>query len=309
MNPVPDRIDGQCVLEEYALARGRGSRSLIEGSCIEASRPGRDCAVGHMPLGLHIGTRPTDVGNNGALVPPRAHPPRAGRSGSCRPASRGGAAASSSPATVKSTLCKRAAAHATCSRAFARAGTPPTTSSGRGRPRPFGSSRTSICRRSEVLDLRWRNIGKDALNLEDSKTGPRAVPLGEAARALIETLSGTRKPEAFLFPSYAHGKGYYLLRNCWCTVCSDAKLGRLRLYDLRHTAASQAVMAGENLPLVGKLLGHRRHRVDLPVPDPPLVRASDGFGIAASIAGCGCRTGTTHAVCRWVWGRASSTIV
>ena len=43
-------------------------------------------------------------------------------------------------------------------------------------------------------------------------------------------------------------------------VCEDADLGRLRLHDLRHTMASHAVMSGENLPLVGKLLGHRRHR-------------------------------------------------
>ena len=41
------------------------------------------------------------------------------------------------------------------------------------------------CRRSEVLNLRWRDIGEDALNLRDSKTGPRAVPLGAGARALI----------------------------------------------------------------------------------------------------------------------------
>ena len=43
-------------------------------------------------------------------------------------------------------------------------------------------------------------------------------------------------------------------------VCATAKLGSLRLHDLRHTAACQAVMAGENLPLVGKLLGLKRHR-------------------------------------------------
>ena len=116
------------------------------------------------------------------------------------------------------------------------------------------------CRRSEVLNLRWRNIGADALNLEDSKTGPRAVPLGETARAHIEALPGARDPDAFLFPRYAEGRGAYSLRTCWRTVCEDAKLGNLRLHDLRHTAASQAVMAGENLPLVGKLLGHRRHR-------------------------------------------------
>ena len=38
------------------------------------------------------------------------------------------------------------------------------------------------CRRSEVLDLRWGDIGDDAIRLADSKTGPRAVPLGDAAR-------------------------------------------------------------------------------------------------------------------------------
>ena len=111
------------------------------------------------------------------------------------------------------------------------------------------------CRRGEVLNLRWRNIGEDAINLEDSKTGPRAMPLGEAARAHIATRPGAREPGAFLFPSYAEGKGLWVLTNCWRTVCADAGLGRLRLHDLRHTAASQAVMAGENLPLVGKFSG------------------------------------------------------
>ena len=46
---------------------------------------------------------------------------------------------------------------------------------------------------------------------------------------------------------------------CWRAVCIDAKLGKVRLHDLRRTAASHAVMSGENLPLVGKLVGHRRH--------------------------------------------------
>ena len=116
------------------------------------------------------------------------------------------------------------------------------------------------CRRSEVLDLRWRDIGEDAISLRDSKTGPRAAPLGEAARAQVAALPGARDPDAFLFPYYAEGRGTYSLTTCWRKVCNDAKLGSMRLHDLRHTAASQAVMSGENLPLVGKLLGHRRHR-------------------------------------------------
>ncbi len=137
------------------------------------------------------------------------------------------------------------------------------------------------CRRSEVLNLRWRDIGTDALNLEDSKTGPRAVPLGEAARELIAGLPGARQPDAFLFPRHAEGRGVGILAKCWRTVCADAGLGRLRLHDLRHTAASQAVMAGENLPLVGKLLGHRRHRTTAGyahLADAHLVEAAERVG-------------------------------
>ena len=116
------------------------------------------------------------------------------------------------------------------------------------------------CRRSEVLNLRWRDIGDDAINLPDSKTDPRAVPLGEAGRANIAALPGGRESHAYLLPRYAEGRGQYSLVACWRAVCADAKLGRLRSHDLRHTAASHTVMSGEGLPLVAKLLGHRRHR-------------------------------------------------
>ena len=116
------------------------------------------------------------------------------------------------------------------------------------------------CRRGEVLNLRRHDIGGDAVNLLDAKTSPRAVPLAEAARAHIGALPGARDPDALLFPRYAEGRGQYSLAACWRAVCTDAKLGRLRWHDFRHTAASHAVMSGENLPLVGKLLGHRRYR-------------------------------------------------
>ena len=115
------------------------------------------------------------------------------------------------------------------------------------------------CRRGEVLNLRWRDIGENAIALPDSKTGPRSVPLGEAAQAVVEALPGPRDRDAFLFPKNAQRSDPNNIVACWRTVRDDANLGRLRLHDLRHTAASHAVMSGENLPLVGKLLGHRRH--------------------------------------------------
>ncbi|MDE2911630.1 MAG: site-specific integrase, partial [Paracoccaceae bacterium] len=100
------------------------------------------------------------------------------------------------------------------------------------------------CRRSEVLDLRWRNVGEDTLNLEDSKSGPR----GRMSPRRPARASWT----GFCFPQHAKCRGEWSLTNCWRTACADAGLGRLRLHNLRNTAASQAVMADKNLPQVGK---------------------------------------------------------
>ena len=95
------------------------------------------------------------------------------------------------------------------------------------------------CRRSEVLDLRWRNIDGDALKLVDAKAGPRS-------------------PDAFLFERYAEGRGAYSLTECRHTAREWAKLGRLRLHDLRHSFASRALALGYDLTMIGRLLGHRK---------------------------------------------------
>ena len=137
------------------------------------------------------------------------------------------------------------------------------------------------CRRGEVLNLRWRDITDNAFKLADSKTGPRSVPLGKVAKVVVEALPGPGDPDAFLFPKNAGRRSPYNIVACWRTVCDDAKLGRLRLHDLRHTVASHAVMSGENLPLVGKLLGHRRHSTTAGyahLADSHLVEAAERIG-------------------------------
>ena len=141
----------------------------------------------------------------------------------------------------------------------------------------------------EVLNLRWRDVGDDALNLADSKTDPRAVPLGEAARALVKALPGRRDPDAYLFPRYVGKRMPKTLIDRWQAICADAQIGRLRLHDLRHTAASQAIMSGEGLSQVGQLLGHRRHRTTANyahLADALLVEAAEKVGgIIATVMG------------------------
>ena len=128
-----------------------------------------------------------------------------------------------------------------------------------------------------MLNLRWRDIGDDALNLPDGKTALSAGPPGRISRrcpasavSIRSYFCATSKVGARTALSLASGP-----------FARIAGLGRLRLHDLRHTAASHAVMSGENLPLAGKLLGHTRHRTTsgyAHLADGHLVEAAERVG-------------------------------
>ena len=116
------------------------------------------------------------------------------------------------------------------------------------------------CRSGEVYRLRWREVRRDRLNLADSKTGPRTVLLGEAARNLLQRRRQERKRESpFVFPSpYDLTKPRTSMPHVWHRIRAEAGLADdIRLHDLRHTYASHAVMRGETLMMAGRLLGHR----------------------------------------------------
>ena len=114
------------------------------------------------------------------------------------------------------------------------------------------------CRKSEIVQLRRREVDGDHLNLSDSKTGPRRVFLNARAREIIEHRMSQREgPWVFpssTCPSRPQGDGLYL----WYLVRRTAGLEDVRLHDLRHTVATHAVMQGIPLPIVARLLGHRR---------------------------------------------------
>lgn len=118
------------------------------------------------------------------------------------------------------------------------------------------------CRVGELLDLRWGDVLPDRLRLRDSKTGPREVPLGSAAarffKACRRRLGRDQGSNARVFTFDKVG-GYERVRTVWRSVRKAAGLPpTLRVHDLRHSFASHAVMAGESLFVVSRLLGHRR---------------------------------------------------
>ena len=48
------------------------------------------------------------------------------------------------------------------------------------------------------------------------------------------------------------------LNASWGVVRKKAGLKDVRIHDLRHSYASRALSLGEGLPMIGKLLGHRK---------------------------------------------------
>ena len=118
------------------------------------------------------------------------------------------------------------------------------------------------CRKGELLNLQWREVNGDVLDLIDGKTGPRRVFLTARAKAIIERQP--RSGSAFVFPSPLNP-----LRprsgeiGLWRLARKRAGLEDVRLHDLRHSFASHAVMKGVPLPVVARLLGHKQVRMTL----------------------------------------------
>ena len=118
------------------------------------------------------------------------------------------------------------------------------------------------CRKSEIVQLRWSEVQSDKLVLEDSKTGPRNVPLNSQARRVLDRQPGGGS--AFVFPSPlnpSRPRGAHLM--LWYRVRREAGIEDARLHDLRHTHASHAVMNGVPVPVVSRLLGHSDVRMTL----------------------------------------------
>ena len=147
------------------------------------------------------------------------------------------------------------------------------------------------CRKGEITGLRWSEVHDGMLALEDSKTGPRTVPLNAQARAILDRQSRGGSP--FVFPSPldpARPRGPDL--PLWYRVRREAGIEDVRLHDLRHTMASHAVMNGVPVPVVSRLLGHSSVQMTLRyahLADRDIKAAAERVGeaIGALIDVCG----------------------
>ena len=115
-------------------------------------------------------------------------------------------------------------------------------------------------RLSEILTVQWAWILWDGgfARLPDSKTGSKTVPLPQPALDLLRRISDQHaRPSKFVFPGKRNGTYFTGIQKPWQRIRQRAGLPDVRIHDLRHCFASTAVAHGENLYLVGAVLGHR----------------------------------------------------
>ena len=115
------------------------------------------------------------------------------------------------------------------------------------------------CRRNEIITLRWDDVDRTAreLRLRDSKTGARRVPLTPVAEAMLDGIPRVAG-NPWVIVGQKPGAHLSNIEPIWIRVRARAGLEDVRIHDLRHSYASRALALGEGLPMIGKLLGHRK---------------------------------------------------
>ena len=100
-----------------------------------------------------------------------------------------------------------------------------------------------------------RSLEAGELRLPDTKTGGRVVPLGPEARAVLSSIPRD-EDNPWVIAGRLPGSHLTDLQRPWRRIRKQADLEEVRIHDLRHSFASQALALGESLTMIGKLLGH-----------------------------------------------------
>ena len=115
------------------------------------------------------------------------------------------------------------------------------------------------CRRNEILTLQWDDVdrGSGVLRLRETKTGARMVPLTPEAEAVLDGIPRVAG-NPWVIAGGRPGSHLTNIDEAWLPLRARAGLEDVRLHDLRHSYASRALALGEGLPMIGKLLGHKK---------------------------------------------------
>jgi len=113
-------------------------------------------------------------------------------------------------------------------------------------------------RKSEIFGLKWRDIHLEngIIYIPQTKSGERQqVPMSDIVK---KTLIGVLKHpgSAYIFCN-EDGRPYTNVRKSFDTALEKCGIIDFHFHDLRHTFASQLVMAGVDIKTVQELMRHK----------------------------------------------------
>ena len=113
------------------------------------------------------------------------------------------------------------------------------------------------CRLSEIQKLKWKyvDLKAGALRLPDSKSGAKLVSVSKAAIDVFKTIPKL-EGNPYVITGLVKGQHLTDMQKPWRRLRHRAGLDGVRIHDLRHSFASDALQLGEDLTMIGKLLGH-----------------------------------------------------
>ncbi len=107
--------------------------------------------------------------------------------------------------------------------------------------------------------MKWSNVDlkHGFILLEDTKNGDRReIPINKTLDATLRALP-RRLDVPYVFCDIKTGKPYTDIRDSFARALGKVKISDFQFHDLRHTFASQSVMAGVEIKAVQELLGHK----------------------------------------------------
>ncbi len=109
----------------------------------------------------------------------------------------------------------------------------------------------------EITSLSRRDIDAQhgCFRFDDTKTGARTRPIGEAAFNLLRSIPADIS-SPYVFPATRGSRSYQGLRKVWISLCKRAEIEDATMHTLRHSYASIAAELNYSDVTIAALLGH-----------------------------------------------------
>jgi integrase len=162
-------------------------------------------------------------------------------------------------------------------------------------------------RKSEVLSAAWDmfDLPGAAWTKPSSHTKQNKVHRVTLSVEAVELLGGIavaalhERTNLYVFPGIGKAGHRADIKKNWRAILKAANLDGVRIHDLRHSAASFALNAGESLSTIGRMLGHSQSSTTqryAHVADQAQRRAANSIGSVYRGARGGARQGADSAV-------------